>query len=405
VGRGVSGRGSGERIFLDFKNAEGPVIGRAAQQLASNLPRLPTSTTSGKKPHTAQNTGSWGKQAAPSKPKPPKEGGKEEKPRKKSSGTVAPSQQGPGEDEFRRHLQEKSKKYSHLPVVDREEERRKAEGRQAKISNIFSSCDKQLGEFSDLTTAHMASHGITLTPGDTEPETETDEGSPLNAPDPDLLPTAPPLDIHTIRYRDGVLSPRGQNQTSDTLDSPTAQQDKVAKVCHETSRPRTSVTFADGQPESVSDPQLPVVNPYSESSDALGPKQPPSEDKSEDYLRLGHTLTALTERMGSVTREIREDEIPFIDNGEGAEDYTRITRTRDGDSDSASPTSDSDYDTDSELARVLAPNLNPNLRVAKIQLEVVPSISSTLVVSERLCHGSEVISTTRKTVRRELSQV
>jgi len=57
--------------------------------------------------------------------------------------------------------------------------------------------------------------------------------------------------------------------------------------------------------------------------------------------------------------------------------------------------SDSDYDTDSDLARVLAPNLNPNLRVAKIQLEVVPSMSSTLVVSERLCHGSEVISTTR----------
>jgi len=67
--------------------------------------------------------------------------------------------------------------------------------------------------------------------------------------------------------------------------------------------------------------------------------------------------------------------------------------------------SDSDYDTDSDLARVLGQNLNPNLRVAKIQLEVVPSISSTLVVSERLCHGSEVVSTTRKTVRRELSQV
>ena len=319
MGRGVSGRGSGERIFLDFKNAEGPVVGRGAQP-ASNLPNLPTSTTSGKKPHTAQNTGSWGKQAAPSKPKPAKEG----KSRKKSSGTVASSHQiqAPEEDAFRRHLEEKSKKYSHLPVVDKEEERRKAERRQAKISNIFSSCDKQLGEFSDLTTAHMASHGITLTPGDTEPETETDLGSPLNAPD--LLPTAPPLDIHTIRYRDGVLSPRGQNQTSDTLDSPTAQPDKVPKVCHETSRPRTSVTFADGQPEAVSEP---VVNPYtSESSDAL---LGPNEAQGEDYLRLGHTLTALTERMGSVTREIRDDEIPFIDNGEGAEDYTRITRTRD----------------------------------------------------------------------------
>ena len=330
MGRGVSGRGSGERIFLDFKNAEGPVVGRGAQP-ASNLPKLPTSTSSGKKPHTAQNTGSWGKQAAPSKPKAAKEGVKEGKPRKKSSGSAAaPSAQAPEEDEFRRHLEEKSKKYSHLPVVDAEEERRKLERRQAKISNIFSSCDKQLGEFSDLTTAHMASHGITLTPADTEPETETDLSSPLNGPAPDLLPTAPPLDIHTIRYRDGVLSPRGQNQTSDMLDSPTAQPDKVAdKECHERIRPRTSVTFADGQPEAVSEPQV-AVN--SESSDALvGAQQhAANEAEGEDYLRLGHTLTALTERMGSVTREIRDDEIPFIDNGEGAEDYTRITRTRDG---------------------------------------------------------------------------
>ena len=94
-----------------------------------------------------------------------------------------------------------------------------------------------------------------------------------------------------------------------------------------------------------------------------------------------------------------------------------ISATVSGDSDSTSPTSDSDYDTDSDLARVLAPNLNPNLRVAKIQLEVkrflsasfkgitvqvVPSISSTLVVSERLCHGSEVVSTTRYLSCKEL---
>merc|ERR1719327_1034916 len=118
---------------------------------------------------------------------------REGKHRKSSGSTTQSEQVAPEKDEFRRHLEEKSKKYSHLPVVDKEEEKRKAEKRQAKISNIFSSCDKQLGEFSDLTTAHMASHGITLTPGDTEPETDTDLGSPLNAPD--LLPTAPPLDV------------------------------------------------------------------------------------------------------------------------------------------------------------------------------------------------------------------
>ena len=40
--------------------------------------------------------------------------------------------------------------------------------------------------------------------------------------------------------------------------------------------------------------------------------------------------------------------------------------------------SDSDYDTDSDLARVLGQNLNPNLRVAKIQLEVRMRMASGL---------------------------
>jgi len=331
----VSGGGSGERIFLDFKNAEGPVVGRGAQQEhqpGSNLPKMPTTTaTSGKKPHTARNTtGSPGQVGATSKPKSTKEGMREGKLRKKSSGSTTQSEQvAPEKDEFRRHLEEKSKKYSHLPVVDKEEEKRKAEKRQAKISNIFSSCDKQLGEFSDLTTAHMASHGITLTPGETETETDTD--SPSKAPD--LLPSAPPLDVHTIRYRDGVLSPRGQKQTSERLDSPTAPPDNSLQVCQEKNKSRTSVTFADGQPEVASEAEEPVI-PKSESDESGR-----SDAQGEDYLRLGHKLTALTERMGSMTREIQkeetpfqeigDDEIPFIDNGEGAEDYTKIARTRD----------------------------------------------------------------------------
>ena len=106
------------------------------------------------------------------------------------------------------------------------------------------------------------------------------------------------------------------------------------KRAQQKNKSRTSVTFADGQPEAASVAEKPVI-PKSESDESGR-----SDSQGEDYLRLGHKLTALTERMGSMTREIQkdetpfqeigDDEIPFIDNGEGAEDYTKIARTRDG---------------------------------------------------------------------------
>merc|ERR1712080_775240 len=99
-------------------------------------------------------------------------------------------------------------------------------------------------------------------------------------------------------------------------------------------------------------------------------------EKCKDYESLGETLTLLTQRMNDVTMEIKkEPEIPFIDTGDDDGDFRNVVRTRD-DCDSmtqSSTESESHSDTDSELASVLGHSLNPNLKVAKIQLETLPS--------------------------------
>ena len=63
---------------------------------------------------------------------------------------------------MRRKLEEKSKKYQHLPVYDKEEEKRKTQDRQEKMTKILSDVDKKLGAVSSLTSDHMQEKGIKL---------------------------------------------------------------------------------------------------------------------------------------------------------------------------------------------------------------------------------------------------
>jgi len=262
-----------------------------------------------------------------------------------------------GGEELRRRLEEKSAKYAHLPVVDREEEARRAARRQEAVSSILSSVDSQLGEFSTLTSQHMASHGITIAPtsqevqGEVQEEVQEDKFRAEEA--------VGGADVHTIRYRSGVLAPRHQPETPSN---------------------RATITIAEKE----------------------------EQGEGHMYRSLGDTLTALTERMGSMTRDLQGDQdIPFIDHGEDAADYRTIDRTARGSlfKESTTSSSDSDSDSDSALARVLATSLNPHLRVAKIQLEVGSSTSSTLVVSERVGQGGDTLTTIRKTVSREFAMV
>ena len=89
-------------------------------------------------------------------------------------------------------------------------------------------------------------------------------------------------DVHTIKYRSGVLAPRLQLETPSN---------------------RATITIAEQE----------------------------EQGEGHMYRSLGDTLTALTERMGSMTRDLQGDQdIPFIDHGEDAADYRTIDRAARG---------------------------------------------------------------------------
>merc|ERR1712038_2080229 len=71
--------------------------------------------------------------------------------------------------DLKKKLEENSKKFSHLPVYDKDLETRKTEERRREMTEIFSSLDKQLGNVADLTTSHIKLK-TSSTPFDEEPQ-------------------------------------------------------------------------------------------------------------------------------------------------------------------------------------------------------------------------------------------
>eukprot|EP00090_Calanus_glacialis_P045002 TRINITY_DN8108_c0_g1_i1.p1 TRINITY_DN8108_c0_g1~~TRINITY_DN8108_c0_g1_i1.p1 ORF type:complete len:109 (-),score=18.58 TRINITY_DN8108_c0_g1_i1:190-516(-) len=67
---------------------------------------------------------------------------------------------------------------------------------------------------------------------------------------------------------------------------------------------------------------------------------------------------------------------------------------------------DLDSDTDTAISEALSGCLDPAQKVEKIQLEAGPSSSSTsLMVSERKCHGTDTIHMSKSTVRRDYTDI
>jgi len=323
-----------------------------------------------------------------------------------------------GKKDLRKILEEKSKKYSHLPVYDKEEERRKDEERQAKMSGIFSEMDKQLESVTDLTSTHMAKKGITMktsaTPFD-EPSDDSDRSS----------------EVHTIRYNKGVLNPRhSASQTQGISEKEESSITPVSKTVTALDNSAKSVPSKEYKTEkvissAVSDSKsesftnvLEGAGITSESSsndtksaepvyalppykrNLVTPKIPEKKlsEKSEGatYESLGQTFRELTEKMQTVTKDIKSDtEIPFMDDGD-TEDYRQDVRK----------SADLDSDTDNAIIEALSGCLDPAQKVEKIQLEIGPSASSTsLMVSERKCQGTDTIHMSKSTVRRDYTDI
>ena len=127
-------KSAGERIILDFKSSRGPVTvePRRSDTLrddAKHLPAMPKSEPTERKSNGSKN------------------GGKKEKSSKQSSIDSKSSRQSSVDSKLSKvssvdSKQKKSSldpnKYAHLPVYDKEEEKRKAKERQKKMSEIFS---------------------------------------------------------------------------------------------------------------------------------------------------------------------------------------------------------------------------------------------------------------------------
>lgn len=326
-----------------------------------------------------------------------------------------------GKKDLRKILEEKSKKYSHLPVYDKEEEKRKAEERQAKMSGIFSDMDKQLESVTDLTSTHMAKKGITM----------KTSATPFDEPSEDSEPAS---EVHTIRYNKGILNPRhSASQTqgisekdrtsivsvsktitaSDNHEKQPIKEQTATKVIPLVTSDSKSETHKDvserasnGSEAGILSSKSPAVAaepvyalpPYKRN--VVTPQLPVKNlsEKSEGatYESLGHTFRELTEKMQTVTKDIKsEPEIPFMDDGDN-EDYRQDVRK----------SADLDSDTDTAISEALSGCLDQAQKVEKIQLEVGPSASSTsLMVSERKCHGTDTIHMSKSTVRRDYTDI
>ena len=184
---------------------------------------------------------------------------------------------------MRKKLDQKSKKYQHLPVYDKEEEKRKVLERQDKMSKIFEDVDKQLETVTDLTSTHMENKGIKMKQTNYDETTTTETESSK-------------VDIHTIRYKSGVLNKR------------------------------SSAEQIQGDKDTNNPPNDPPNKPENQNYSLPPYKRNPNDKKhSETYESLGNTFKDLTDKMQTVTRDLQGDgdddnEIPFVDDGSD-EDY------------------------------------------------------------------------------------
>lgn len=126
-----------------------------------------------------------------------------------------------------------------------------------------------------------------------------------------------------------------------------------------------------------------------------------AKDKTETYESLGETFRQLTDKMESVTKDLKSDQIPYADDEDDYEDYLVTTEVSDD------PTDPPDHDTlDEAIEEALSGFLDTKMSVERIQVQSSPSVSSTsLVVTERKFQGTDTIHLKRKTIRRDFTDI
>lgn len=168
-------------------------------------------------------------------------------------------------------MEEKAAKYAHLPVYNREEEQRKAREREARLAQLFSDVDQQLGDITDLTSFHM----------ETRSKVASSSRTINTAPTPFDEPSPPcPVDIHTIRYSRGVLNPRpSESRTQDLRNggdpaskSPAARQSSTNQsVVSLAASGKGAVTSTAKQASSTSSTASELITNQNQSTPTLSP--------------------------------------------------------------------------------------------------------------------------------------
>ena len=139
------------------------------------------------------------------------------------------------------------------------------------MTEIFSEMDKQLETVTGLTTSHMQEKGITMKTSTPFDEEHRAGGS-----------------LHSLHY-----NPRhsaGQSQGDDN-------------------------TNTEDDPQTTQHTQQFALPPYKRNI------EPDVKDEKETYESLGETFRQLRDKMETVTKDLKSDEIPYADDDDDNEDY------------------------------------------------------------------------------------
>jgi len=224
-------------------------------------------------------------------------------------------------------------KYAHLPVYDKEEERRKAREREKKMSQIFSEVNNQLEDITGLTSSHMENRGVKLVQ------------SQQHYSD----------DVHTIRYNSGVLLPRqSECQTQVMKEKDIVEVHKVSSSSSQKNDAKIQIKDNDVQNKQLTEltQSKKEIGPLEASpfaqEERLAVENKPFGEEEEEFEEIG-------------PGDLNDRDIPFIDSEDPA---TKLDR---------------------ELENILEENLDLDLKVERIQLETSDrgSSSASLVVNHR----------------------
>jgi len=225
-------------------------------------------------------------------------------------------------------LEEKSKKYSHLPVYDRQEEIKKAKEREAKMSAIMSDMDKNLGAVTDLTSSHMESKGVKMAP------TPFDEES--NSQDSNISVN----ELHKINHKKVKPESRktaAQKSTSEPQEEKIKSDTETVRVSKQIKEETINVS------KIINDNQNVVMSDNNRlNSSALLNKNAKDELPGETNSELNDSTDNYSASLGDQTKDLAskiedittntsiDQEIPFADDAEEEKDYIKQAWTKNG---------------------------------------------------------------------------